>query len=238
MLLARRVERARAMAKKIHSEVQKVDAKRFLTPDLYFPADIGRVYPYKTLLQPASNPRGDRMDMVVAILGGAAVAVFGAAMVYAVISDLRAFRVPNWVSGLVVASFLVVASTNASPWPALLGNLITGLAVLAVGFALFAAGLFGAGDVKLLGRDRSLDRLALADCLPFVRGSERRGAMFDIDRFPAVSALRPSCRDTLDPTAACEKKRCALRGGYRDTGGVFSTQNSDRGRHLSALMKS
>ena len=90
------------------------------------------------------------MDMVVAILGGAAVAVFGAAMVYAVISDLRAFRVPNWVSGLVVASFLVVASTNASPWPALLGNLITGLAVLAVGFALFAAGLFGAGDVKLL----------------------------------------------------------------------------------------
>ncbi len=90
------------------------------------------------------------MDIVVAILHGAAVAVFGAAMIFAAISDLRTFEVPNWVSGMVVASFLVVVSTNTGPWAAFQGNIISGLVVLAAGFALFAAGYFGAGDVKLL----------------------------------------------------------------------------------------
>lgn len=90
------------------------------------------------------------MDIVVTLLQGAAVAVFGGAMIFAAVSDLRNFEVPNWVSGVVVVAFLVVASTSAVPWPALLENFITGLAVLAVGFALFAAGWFGAGDVKLL----------------------------------------------------------------------------------------
>ena len=68
----------------------------------------------------------------------------------AAISDLRTFVVPNWVSGMVVASFLVVALTQGGPWSALLGNIISGVAVLLVGFALFGAGYFGAGDVKLL----------------------------------------------------------------------------------------
>lgn len=90
------------------------------------------------------------MDIVILVLHGAAVAVFGALLLYAAISDLRTFEVPNWVSGIVVASFLVVASTSAAPWSELQGNAITGIAVLCVGFGLFAAGLLGAGDVKLL----------------------------------------------------------------------------------------
>ena len=78
------------------------------------------------------------MDIVVTLFQGAAVAVFGGAMIFAAISDLRSFEVPNWVSGVVVAAFLVIASTSAGAWPALMGNVITGLAVLAVGFALLA----------------------------------------------------------------------------------------------------
>lgn len=90
------------------------------------------------------------MDLALSILHGVAVAAFAAAMAYAAISDLRTFEVPNWVSGVVVVSFLVVALTNTVPWSGLQPNFITGLAVLVVGFALFAAGLFGAGDGKLL----------------------------------------------------------------------------------------
>ena len=47
------------------------------------------------------------MDLVVNLLQGIAVAAFGAAMLYAAVSDLRMFEVPNWVSGIVVVGFLV-----------------------------------------------------------------------------------------------------------------------------------
>jgi prepilin peptidase CpaA len=75
---------------------------------------------------------------------------FGGSMAYAAVSDLRTFEVPNWVSGIVVVSFLLAASTGTLPWSALQANLIAGAAVLVVGFGLFAAGWFGAGDAKLL----------------------------------------------------------------------------------------
>jgi prepilin peptidase CpaA len=90
------------------------------------------------------------MDIVLIILQGTAIAVFGAALIYAAISDLRTFEIPNWVSGAVVISFLIMAAFDNDPWPLLQGNVITGVGVFVVGFALYAGGYFGAGDVKLL----------------------------------------------------------------------------------------
>ena len=90
------------------------------------------------------------MDLVVTLIHGAAIAVFGCAMIYAAVSDLSSFEIPNWLSVTVIILFGVVALVDDGPWSALLGNVITSVAVLAIGFALFAAGYFGAGDIKLM----------------------------------------------------------------------------------------
>lgn len=87
------------------------------------------------------NARGGG-DMLVFLNG-----VFGVLMVAAALSDIRRYRIPNWISVAVIVLFAVrLAVTPQEPW----GNLVVGLVVLAAGFGLFAANLFGAGDAKLL----------------------------------------------------------------------------------------
>jgi prepilin peptidase CpaA len=74
---------------------------------------------------------------------------FGALLAAAAAADLRAFRIPNWVSAALVALFLV----NGLPQHAELGwagHLGVGGAVFAVGLVVYAFGGMGAGDVKLL----------------------------------------------------------------------------------------
>ena len=90
------------------------------------------------------------MDTDFVILQGAAVLIFAACMVYAAVSDLRTFEIPNWVLIVVLALFPITVLAGPIPLSSILPNVITGLSVFAVGFALFAFGYFGAGDVKLL----------------------------------------------------------------------------------------
>jgi prepilin peptidase CpaA len=74
---------------------------------------------------------------------------FCALLAAAAAADLRAFRIPNWVSAALVALFLV----NGLPQHAELGwagHLGAGGAVLAAGLVVYALGGMGAGDVKLL----------------------------------------------------------------------------------------
>lgn len=73
--------------------------------------------------------------------------LFSALMLTAAVSDIRRYRIPNWISLWLVAFFAI--RTGLAP-DGLLGHLGLGFAVLAVGFGLFAAGLMGAGDAKLL----------------------------------------------------------------------------------------
>lgn len=83
----------------------------------------------------------------------------------AALLDLRARRIPNWltVSGLGIALILAVL---AGGWPELRNALGGAGIALAAGFALFALGILGAGDAKLLaaiggffGADRVLGAL-------------------------------------------------------------------------------
>jgi len=68
---------------------------------------------------------------------------------YAIITDLRELRVPNWVP-LAIAAVFVVHSLGWHEGNDLLAHLLTGAAVLAITFTLFLFGVFGGGDAKFL----------------------------------------------------------------------------------------
>ena len=74
--------------------------------------------------------------------------------------DLKHLRIPNALPLAVLAVFLA-AGLWGLPFETFLWRLVAGAAVLAAGFALFAAGLIGGGDAKMAA--------ALA---PFVAGED------------------------------------------------------------------
>ena len=82
------------------------------------------------------------------IARAAACALFAAAAA----TDLRSRTVPNAIPLALLALFAIHALANpvgpgGSPW----AHLAVGAALLAVGFALWCTGKFGAGDAKLAG---------------------------------------------------------------------------------------
>ncbi len=73
--------------------------------------------------------------------------ILGALVLWAAVSDLRRFVIPNACAAATAVGGLVwQVAVAGSPGTALL----VAAGVLAVGFALFARGLFGAGDAKLM----------------------------------------------------------------------------------------
>ncbi|WP_037080287.1 A24 family peptidase [Neorhizobium vignae] len=71
-------------------------------------------------------------------------------LAFAAISDLVSMTIPNRVSGVILASFVVLAPLSGLAWPEIGMNLVAGLAVFGVCFALFALNVMGGGDAKLL----------------------------------------------------------------------------------------
>jgi prepilin peptidase CpaA len=63
--------------------------------------------------------------------------------------DLRWYRIPNLVSGGIALLFVAATLPQATE-TAWLAHLAVGAVVLVVGFAMFAFGVMGGGDVKLL----------------------------------------------------------------------------------------
>jgi prepilin peptidase CpaA len=77
------------------------------------------------------------------------IAGFLALMILAALEDIRARRIPNWLTGSVAALYpLYLLATPASvAWPSALG---AAFAVFLTGWLLFARGILGGGDVKLI----------------------------------------------------------------------------------------
>ncbi len=73
-----------------------------------------------------------------------------AALVYAAFSDLASYEIPNWVPLVIVADFFAVALGGRFGLADIGWHLSAGLAVLAVGVIVFARGIMGGGDAKLL----------------------------------------------------------------------------------------
>jgi prepilin peptidase CpaA len=76
-------------------------------------------------------------------------AAFTFLVTYAMASDVSRLIIPNWVSLALVALFAAFLVLGGKPVPAM-QHVLVAVAMLAIGFAAFAAGLMGAGDVKLM----------------------------------------------------------------------------------------
>jgi prepilin peptidase CpaA len=72
-----------------------------------------------------------------------------ALLAYAAFSDLRGFRIPNHVPVLIFVLFAVVSAFVLEPHDILL-HLAAGVALFVAGAALFAGGIWGGGDAKLI----------------------------------------------------------------------------------------
>jgi prepilin peptidase CpaA len=85
--------------------------------------------------------------MLIAI---AALALFLALLLIAAANDIASMTIPNWVSIALAACFPIFAyALDFSAW-AMAWHFGFGVVILALGIAMFSAGLLGGGDVKVL----------------------------------------------------------------------------------------
>ena len=70
-------------------------------------------------------------------------------LIAAAVSDIMRYRIPNIIVYAIVAAFAVGAVFNFA-WPAIVWPVLAGVAMFLLGAGLFAFGLFGGGDVKLI----------------------------------------------------------------------------------------
>jgi prepilin peptidase CpaA len=73
----------------------------------------------------------------------------GAAMIAAAVYDAATLTIPNWISLVLLALFPAVAFIAGLSWVETGIHFAVGFGALAVGVALFAAGVIGGGDAKL-----------------------------------------------------------------------------------------
>jgi prepilin peptidase CpaA len=76
--------------------------------------------------------------------------LFPALMIAAAMTDVTSFRIPNWLTGLIAILFFPMALLTGMPMSEFVWHIAAGFILFVAGYALFAAGLFGGGDSKLM----------------------------------------------------------------------------------------
>ena len=76
--------------------------------------------------------------------------VFPAAMAFAAAMDFFTLTIPNRVSIVLIAAFVIALPFSGLGAAAVMGHVAAGLLMLAIGVGLFATGVVGGGDAKLL----------------------------------------------------------------------------------------
>jgi prepilin peptidase CpaA len=71
-------------------------------------------------------------------------------LVMAGVNDFLTYRIPNWMTAAIALAFFPMALATGLPAHQILLQCAAAAGLLAIGFGLFAAGLFGGGDAKLL----------------------------------------------------------------------------------------
>ena len=77
-------------------------------------------------------------------------AAFILLVVTAALSDYQRMKIPNWIS-LALCGLFAAFAFRLETWSSIGLHVVIGVAVFAVGILSYALGLFGGGDVKLLG---------------------------------------------------------------------------------------
>lgn len=90
-------------------------------------------------------PRGD-----MALFEQIGIYAFLLLLVVAGANDVMSQRIPNWIVIALTVSFLAFAGITRMPVVTMGMHLVVGLMLLCVGYALFALGVIGGGDAKLL----------------------------------------------------------------------------------------
>ena len=101
--------------------------------------------------------------------------VFPLLMIIAGAGDALSMRIPNWLTGLIAVVFFPMALLVGMPWAAIGLHILVGLGLFIAGFMLFALGLFGGGDSKLLAATGLW--LGWADLMPFLVMTALAGAV-------------------------------------------------------------
>ncbi|MEC3910681.1 prepilin peptidase [Sphingobium sp. CR2-8] len=82
----------------------------------------------------------------------ALIALLGALLIVAAITDLRSRIISNRLNlAIALLAPLWWLASGLEPWPGMAVQLLVGVIVFVLFAALFAAGMMGGGDVKLLG---------------------------------------------------------------------------------------
>lgn len=76
--------------------------------------------------------------------------VFPAAMIFAAMSDLTTMTIPNRVSIALAAAFVLVCPLAGLPLQDIGLHVAAGALMLVIGIVLFAGGILGGGDAKLM----------------------------------------------------------------------------------------
>jgi prepilin peptidase CpaA len=76
--------------------------------------------------------------------------IFPLAMAFAGAMDLLTMTIPNRICTVLVASFFLAAATTGVGWSVVGVHVLMGVAVLIVSIILFANGVLGGGDAKLI----------------------------------------------------------------------------------------
>lgn len=87
-------------------------------------------------------------------------------MIIAGTGDALSMRIPNWLTLLIALIFFPMAILTGMPWSLVGLHALVGIGLLALGFLLFALGLFGGGDSKLLAAAGLW--LGWTDLMPFL----------------------------------------------------------------------
>jgi len=77
-------------------------------------------------------------------------AIFTLTMLTAAIKDASTMTIPNWVSLVLLGAFVVCFPFVWQGFPNFAEHMASGLAMFAIGFAMFAFGWLGGGDAKLM----------------------------------------------------------------------------------------
>ncbi|MBL4871249.1 MAG: prepilin peptidase [Robiginitomaculum sp.] len=78
------------------------------------------------------------------------IVIFAGCMLAASWSDLTSMTIPNWISLVLIAGFLIVTPFVWQGWGVFGTHILVGLACFSAGLAMFALGWMGGGDAKLL----------------------------------------------------------------------------------------
>lgn len=76
--------------------------------------------------------------------------IFPAAMAFAGCMDLFTMTIPNRISLVLIAAFILVLPFAPFGWPAIASHVGAFLVMLAIGIAMFSFQLLGGGDAKLM----------------------------------------------------------------------------------------